>query len=886
MYVSAIAIVVLLALMFFMFKSCGDKPAFDPKDPIRPFVTFSILDKSLGPQPFMMIGLTLPSASDEKFKVAVTGLPEGMKPIERKLPFSPLTYDSYMTIDPKGFDGTYNYSVEVTFKELKKNFKGSFVVGERLTSPDTYFGGQEKNGIIDSKELKKINLANSFYAGENLVSNICALGENAIIGNTNGELKCASYLGKELWSVKIFDEAVSTLQCAGDTIIASNPLGIVASYNVNDLKFGKSDKQGAYDAGVGVSYPPTIISNKFMVCGFKDGAVRAFSLPELNLLWTKKTYGPIAGHIPIWAVKTKDGNEKAFLYAASEDKNLYMFDLDGEAYLQNRFSELLKSGASMLGNRMLVSNAGNYSRYMDFMFDVFMEVNIEDKNAFQPLLFADKAVFFGDNKIIVKNTQDYFSDEWSLELKEKISVQPFIIGSKLFIPHASGNLRIFNTTTGDEFDPLFIGANLTGAPIKIGEQRFAFATVNGTVYFMGETTNTPNGNFPDNTQETIIQNGSLVNLNHNIAINVQLPNKLNKKWELDGNFASPITTNKRIYVYSISGKYFACYDIKTGKQVWKVLMEAADYNYKIKPSGLFNTPMWLTPKGLYISTKVGLKLLNATNGETLASTPIKGIPQADDKTVVITNENAIYCLENNLNVRWKKDGTFTPPNVIINQDTIIAADTGEKTSNLYFLDKSTGKIVWTNPDKNDKSAAFFSKIINSKNGLFALSNMGLWYMSKKDKKVYGTSQNSSIVRDFFYLESTNEALIIDRMGLFGSFNLQTGMVTPIIDVKKLKDPPDLMRVGMTLIADKKAVSFGTLPPMPPKTPRKQGEQPPKPPDTVVFKLFIKNFTDINSLVKTDLPPITRNFYGLCLGEKLIIAYRAETDNSKLIVYGE
>lgn len=886
MYVSAITIIALLLVMFVVFKGCGDKPAFDPKDPIRPLVTFSMLDKSLGPQPFMMIGFTLPSASDEKFKVVVTGLPEGMKPIERKLPFSPLTYDSYMTIDPKGFDGTYNYSVEVTYKELKKNFKGSFVVGEKLNSPDTYFGGQEKNGIIDGKELKTINLANSFYAGENLVSNICALGENVIIGNTNGELKCASYLGKELWSAKIFDEAVSTLQCAGDTIIASNPLGIMASFNVNDLKSGRSDKQGAYDAGVAVSYPPTIISNKLMVCGFKDGTIRAFSLPELNLLWTKKTFGPIAGHIPIWAVKTKDGDEKGFLYVASEDKHLYMFDLDGEVYLQSKFSELLKFGASILGNKMIVSNAGNYSRYMDFMFDVFMEVNVEDKNVFQPLLFADKAIFFGEKKVMVKNTLDYFSDEWSLELKEKISVQPFIIGSKLFIPHASGNLRIFNTTTGDEFDSLFIGANLTGAPVKLGEQRFAFATINGTVYFMGETTNTPSVNLSDNPQETIIQNGSLVNLNHNIAINVQLPSKLNRRWDLDGNFASPITTSKRIYVYSISGKYFACHDIKTGNQVWKVSMEAADYNYKVRPSGTFNTPMWLTSKGLYVSTKVGLRLLNVANGETLASTPIKGIPQADDKTVVVTNEKAIYCMENNLNVRWKKDGTFNPSNVIIDQDAIIAADTGNKTSNLYFLDKSTGRIVWTNPDKSDKSAAFFSKIINTKNSLFAISNMGLWYMSKKDKKVYGTSQNSSMAKDLFYLESSNEPLIIDRMGLFGSFNLKTGIVTPIVDVKKLKEPPDLVSVGMSLIADKKVVSFGTLPPMPPKTPRKQGEQPPKSPDTVVFKLFIKNFTNINSLVKTDLPPITRSFYGLCLGEKIIIAYRAETDNSKLVVYGD
>lgn len=888
MYVSAVAIVALLAVMFFVFKGCSDKPSFDPKDPIRPMMTFSVLDKSSGPQPFMMIGFTLPSASDEKFKVTVTGLPEGMKPIERKLPFSPLTYDSYMTVDPKGFDGTYSYSVEVTYKELKKSFGGSFVVGQRVKGLDTYFGGIEKNGIIDRNELKNINLANSFYAGANLASNICALGENVVAGNVNGELKCASYMGKELWSAKVFDEPISAVQCAGNTVIAINTLGVMASFDGNDLKSGKSDKQAAYDASVGVSSPPTIINDKLMVCGFKDGAVRAFSLPYLELLWTKKTYGPIAGHIPIWAVKTKDGEEKGFLYAASEDKSLNMFDLEGGTHLQSRFSEVLKFGASVQGSRMLAANIGNYGRYMDFLFDVFTEVNIEDKNAFQPLLYNDKAAFFGEKKIIVKNAQNYFSDEWSLELTDKISAQPFIIGGKMFIPHASGNISIFGIEDGSEFDPLFIGANLAGSPVKLGEQRFAFATANGTVYFVGETVNTTNGNLPDNnSQEIIIQNGSLVNVNHNIVVNTQLPKTLGKKWELDGNFASPITTNKHIYVYSLSGKFFACHDVKTGSQVWKIAMEAAEYNYKITPVGPINTPMWLTKKGLYVSTKSGIKLLNAANGEVLVSTPIKGIPQADEETVIVANESTLYCLENNLNLRWKREGKFTPPNVVIDKDTIIAADTSEKTANLYFLDKSKGKVVWSNPDKSDLSVAFFTKLINTKNSLFALSQMGLWHMSKKDKKVYGTSQNSSLTRDFFYLESTNEPMIIDKIfGVVASFDLETGKTTPLVDMTKLKDPPDLLRTGMALVADKKMVSYGTLPPMPPKTPRKKGEPPPKVSDTMIFQLFVKNFTNINSLLKTDLPPVTRNFYGLCLGEKLIVAYRAETDGSKLIVYGE
>ena len=144
-----------------------------------------------------------------------------------------------------------------------------------------------------------------------------------------------------------------------------------------------------------------------------------------------------------------------------------------------------------------------------------------------------------------------------------------------------------------------------------------------------------------------------------------------------------------------------------------------------------------------------------------------------------------------------------------------------------------------------------------------------------------------MTRDFFYLESTNEPMVIDKLfGIVAKFDLETGKVTPFIDVTKQKDPPDLLSSGMTLVADKKMVSYGTLPPMPPKTPRKKGEPPPKPLDTIVFQLFIKNFTNINSLVKTDLPPVTRNFYGLCLGEKLVVAHRAETDGSKLIVYGE
>lgn len=888
MYVSAIAIVALVAVMFFVFRGCSDKPAFDPKDPIRPTVTFSVLDKSSGPQPFMMIGFTLPKEDKEKFKVTVTGLPEGMKPIERILPFSPLTYDSYMTVDPKGFDGTYAYSVEVTYKELKKNFSGSFVVGDKIKGLDSYFGGIEKNGIVDGNELKNINLANSFYAGANLASNVCALGENVVAGNTNGELKCASYLGKELWSVKVFDEPISAVQCAGDTVVAANVLGIVASFNASDLKNGKSDKQAAYNAGVGISNPPTIISDKLMVCGFKNGEVKAFSLPELRLLWTKKTYGPIAGHIPIWAVKTKDGMEKGFLYAASEDKTLNMFDLEGGTYLQSRFSEMLKFGASILGNRMLAANIGNYGRYMDFLFDVFTEVNIEDKNAFQPLLYDNKAAFFGEKKIIVKNAQNYFSDEWSIELTEKISTQPFLIGGKLFIPHSSGNIRIFGIEDGSEYDPLFIGANLSGVPVKLAEQRFAFATVTGTVYFVGETTNAPNGNLPDdNTQEIIIQNGSLVNLNHNIVVNTQLPKSFGKKWELDGNFTSPITTSKRIFVYSISGKYFACHNIKTGSQVWKVPMEAADYNYKITPIGPTNTPMWLTSKGLYVSSKVGVRLLNAANGKVLASTPIKGIPQADEQTVVVSNETGIFCFENNLNLRWKRDGKFIPPNIVIDKDAIIAADTNDNSPNLYYLGKQKGNVIWSNPSKEDISAAFFVKIINAKNNLFALSQMGLWHMSKKDKKIYGTSQGSAMTRDFFYLESTNEPMVIDKLfGIVAKFDLETGKVTPFIDVTKQKDPPDLLSSGMTLVADKKMVSYGTLPPMPPKTPRKKGEPPPKPLDTIVFQLFIKNFTNINSLVKTDLPPVTRNFYGLCLGEKLVVAHRAETDGSKLIVYGE
>lgn len=889
MYVSMAVVLIVLVGAFFVFRGCGN-PGVNPNDPIRPGVTKAFLDESSGPQPFLMIGLTLPKEDKERFKITVNGLPQGMKVNERRLPFSVVTYDSYMTVDPKGFEGVFDYSVEVTYKDLKKNFKGSFVVGKTPKNIDTYYGGIGKNAIVDSEELKSINFTNSYYAGASLASNICAFGETAIIGNVKGEIRCVDYFAKELWNVKVFQDPITAVQSAGNTVIAMTSLGEMAAFDAGDLKAGKAEPIGKLNTETAVSSPPTVISEKLIICGFKDGTVKAISLPDLDVLWSNDAFGSIVGQIPAWVIRDRDGKDHGFVYPASESKSLFMFDLDGGTYLRNRFSETIADSATMLGNKLLIGNTGNYSRYMDTLFDVFMEVNIEDKNAFQPLLSGDKAVFASKDKIFVRSVKDNFSDVWSAVISEKISSQPFLIGSKLFAPTSSGKAKIFDVNDGAEQESIIFGSKLSGLPVKIGRERFALPTTEGTIYFFGENTiKKPNpDDLPSNTGEAIIHNGYLSNLDHNIYLDTKLPKSLSKKWELDGNFAAPITTSKKIYVYSISDKYYACHDIMTGNQVWKASLEAPNYKFTANINGSQNTPMWLTSKGLYVSTKVGLKLLNAANGEVLAQTSINGIPQADDNIVVATDDKALYCFENNLNLKWKMEGKFSPPNVIIDKDAIVAADSGKETARLYFLDKQKGIILWSNPDKSDLSTSFFTKMINSPKHIFALTRMGMWFMSKSDKKVLGISQGSGMARDAFYNKMAGLPMVVDRMGFISIFDMSTGKLRISPEVTQSKNPPDLISTGMCLATGRKVVSFGTAPPVraTPSTPPKRGEKPAPVPDTVVFKLYVKDFSGFNSEISVDLPEVTKNFFGISLGDGLIVAFRPEKENAKLIVYGE
>lgn len=889
MYVSIAVVLVVVAGAFFVFRSCGN-PGINPNDPIRPGVTKAFLDESSGPQPFLMIGLTLPKEDKERFKITVNGLPQGMKVNERRLPFSIVTYDSYMTVDPKGFEGVFDYSVEVTYKDLKKDFTGSFVVGKIPKNIDTYYGGAGKNAIVDSEELKSVNFSNSYYAGAKLASNICALGETAIVGNLKGELRCVDYFAKELWNAKVFEDPIIAVQTAGNTVIAMTSLGEMAAFDAGDLKAGKAEPIGKLNTKAAVSSPPTVISEKLIICGFKDGTVKAISLPDLDVLWSNNAFGSIVGQIPAWVVRDKDGKDHGFVYPASESKSLFMFDLDGGTYLRNRFSETLAHGATMIGNNLLIGNTGNYSRYMNTLFDVFMEINLEDKNAFQPLLSGDKAAFISKDKIFVRNTKDNFSDVWSAVIPEKISTQPFLIGSRLFVPTSPGKAKIFNVNDGVEKEPIDFGSKLSGLPVKIGKERFALPTIDGTIYFFGENAvKKPNPNdLPSNKEEVVIHNGYLSNLDHNAYLDAKLPKSLNKKWELDGNFAAPITTTKRIYVYSISDKYFACHDIATGSQIWKASFEAPNYKFTANIHGSINTPMWLTSKGLYVSTKVGLKLLNAANGEVLAQTSINGIPQADDNIVVATDDKALYCFENNLNLKWKKEGKFFPANVIIDKDAVFAADSGKETTGLYFLDKQKGSVLWRNPDKSDLSTTFFIKMFNSPKHIYAITRMGMWYMTKSDKKISGISQGSGLARDAFFNKTAGFPMVVDRMGFISIFDMNTGKLRFSPEVMQSKTPPDLISTGMCLASGSKVVSFGTAPPVrpTPSTPPKKGEKPPPVPDTVVFKLYIRDFSKFNSEISVDLPEVTKNFFGISLGDGLVIAFRPEKENAKLIVYGE